>query len=153
MLYCWRSWRCNYKLGTGPCPSVLSYPQLNFVWNAACTSSCSTWFWLLILNLKLLDISACLLHMCRTLIWVFVTVGFLSIIFLVNSSRKCFVFQIDLLLSFFLWSSDIWIQEWMPASIGCDDFLAIVIELDWADHFVQYMMYSSLDGLNTSEEV
>lgn len=79
--------------------------------------------------------------------------GFLSIIFLVNSSRKCFVFQIDLLLSFFLWSSDFWIQEWMPASIVCDDFLAILIELDWAGHFVQYMMYSSLDGLNTSEEV
>lgn len=153
MLYCWRSWKCNYKLETALCPGVLSYPQLNFVWNAACTSSCPIWFWLLILNLKLLDISARLLHMCRTLIWVSVTVGFLSIIFLVNSSRKCFFFQIDLLLSFFLWSSDFWMQEWMPASIGCDDFLAILTELDWAGHFVQYMMYSSLDGLNTSQEV
>lgn len=48
-----KTWRFKYKLETAPCPCILSYLQLTFVWNSACTRSCPTWFWLFILSLTL----------------------------------------------------------------------------------------------------
>lgn len=68
-----KSWRCKYKLETAPCPCVLSYLQLTFVWNSACTRSYPTWFWLFILSPALGISGFCdfslFLHMCSTIMY------------------------------------------------------------------------------------
>lgn len=99
------------RLKTGSLP--LSHLQLQLGWNTALSCSHPAWLSSVIPSLKLPDISACWVldcfffysfDMCSGLqyasVWVAVTVVIPRTIFLVNSSRKCFLFRIDLL--FFL---------------------------------------------------
>lgn len=101
------------RLKTGSVP--LAHLQLKLGWNTALSCSHPAWLSSVIPSLKLPDISACWVlgylfmffysfDMCSGLqyvsVWVAVTVIIPRTIFLVNSSRKCFLFWIDLL--FFL---------------------------------------------------
>lgn len=93
------------RLKTGSVP--LAHLQLKLGWNTALSCSHPAWLSSVIPSLKLPDISACWVlgylfmffysfDMCSGLqyvsVWVAVTVIIPRTIFLVNSSRKCFLF-------------------------------------------------------------